>query len=350
VTAVQGAVERLRAGEPRAALVQALALLATLGRRDRPGDEVALVECLLVVVRCHQGLADHRGARAALERAQQVATTLDDPLVVAEVLAALGTQDRIEGRYHDAHHRLATAVDQAAGVAGGDSVLVACLRNDLGVCCKYLARFEEAEGLYHQALTALEARLGPDHQEVAGVWHNLAGLAHARGDLPTAAVLSRRGLAIRVAALGEGHLDVAADRAALAPILDALDQPDEAEVLLRQALAVFERALGSEHHEIAVTLHNLAAIHHRRGDLDPAAAAYRRSLQIRARVLGDEHPELATTLLNLAVLDASRGDGCAAAGRLRHAIELLEPAVPDDHPTLVAARQELDELTEADHP
>jgi tetratricopeptide (TPR) repeat protein len=338
---VSDAVARLRAGEPHAALARAGAALAELA-----GDDVAVVECLLVMGRCHQALADHRRARATLERARRAAAALDEPLVVIEVLAALGTQDRLEGRYHDAHRRLGEAVARAVDVAGEDSVMVACLRNDLAVCCKYLARFDEAEGLYGQAMATLEARLGPGDAEVAGVWHNLAGLAHARGDHPTAVVRGRRGLAIRVAALGEDHLDVAADRAALAPILDGLGRHDEAEQLLRRALDVFERALGTEHHEVAVTLHNLAAVHHRRGDLETAATAYRRSLEIRAGVLGDDHPELGTTLVNLAVLERAQGDHHAAAGRLRHAIELLEPAVPADHPTLVAARQEHDQLVD----
>jgi tetratricopeptide (TPR) repeat protein len=336
----------MRAGEPRAALAQARAVLAELDGPGRPGgDELPVVECLVVIGRCCQTLADHLGARAALERAQQTAAVLDEPLVVVEVLAALGTQDRFEGRYHDAHRRLGTAIAQAVGAAGADSVMVACLRNDLAVCCKHLARFDEAEGLYNRALTTLEAHLGPDHPGVASVWHNLAGLAHARGDLRSGAILGQRGLDIRINALGDDHLDVAADRAALAPILDGLGRPDEAEHHLRQALTVFEQALGAEHYEVAVTLHNLAAIHHRRGDLDRAAAAYRRSLHIRALVLGDDHPELATTLVNLAVLEHTRGHRHDAGNRLRRAIDLLEPAVPGNHPTLVAAREELDQLT-----
>ncbi len=320
-------------------------MLAELDGAAEPGvgDEVAVVECLVVASRSHQALADHPAARATLERARATTAVLEGPLVVVEVLAALAAQDRIEGRYHDAHRRLDTAIAQATSAAGEDSIVVACLRNDLAVCCKHLARLDEAEALYHQTLATLEARLGPGHPEVAGVWHNLAGLAHARGDHPTAAALARRGLAIRVAALGDHHLDVAADRAALAPILD---DPDEAEQLLHQALVVFERVLGADHHEVAVTLHNLAAIHHQRGDLDAAAATtYQRSLEIRAGVLGDDHPELATTLINLAVLERTRGHHQTAGNALRRAIELLEPAVPHDHPTLVAARQEHDQLT-----
>jgi len=61
------------------------------------------------------------------------------------------------------------------------------------------------------------------------VWHNLAGLAHGWGENHTAAVLGRRGLAIRVAALGEDHLDVAADNG------------------LRRAIRLLEPAVPADH-------------------------------------------------------------------------------------------------------
>ena len=106
----------------------------------------------------------------------------------------------------------------------------------------------------------LEAALGPEHPEVAAVWHNLGGIRHASGDLATAERFARHGLTIRLAALGDDDLAVAADRAALAPIVDGLGRHDEADTLIRQALAVFVAQLGAEHYEVAVALHNLAAV------------------------------------------------------------------------------------------
>ncbi|HET6951244.1 MAG TPA: tetratricopeptide repeat protein [Acidimicrobiales bacterium] len=354
---LEQAVTRLRAGDALPALAQATAVLAAFGPgaggdgqvvvEDAvvAGDAVAIVAALVVVARSHQALADHAAARAALDRARQAVAALDEPLVRVEVLAALASQARVEGRYSDAHDRLATAIAEATAVAGDGSVMVACLRNELAVCCRHLARLDEAEALHRRSLAALESHLGPDHADVAGVWRNLAATAYARGDHRAAAVLGRRGLAIRLAALGDGHPAVAADRAALAPIVHALRRPAEAELLLRQALAVFEQVLGPDHHEVAVTLHNLAAVHHEGGRLGEAAAGYARSLEIRGRALGDDHPDLGTTLVNLAVLERARGRHEAAGAALHRAIGLLEPAVPGDHPTLLAAREELAVLT-----
>src|SRR4029453_16741791 len=106
---------------------------------------------------------------------------------------------------------------------------------------KHLARCDEAELLYLQALVTLEIASGPRHPDVAGLLHNLAGLAHARGDHVCASELARRGLDIRGPALGDDPPDVAADGAALAPIVHALGDLDEAEHLLVQVLVAYER-------------------------------------------------------------------------------------------------------------
>ncbi len=340
MTALQDAAARLAAGDSAGALAQAGAELATL---DGLAD-VNAVACLVVIGRCHQALAGPRAARAAFEQAYDTALAVDEPLLAAVALGALASQDRIDGCYDHAAHRGEAAIDKAVRDAGESDLLAATLRNELGITYKHLARFDEAEDLYRESLASLQGTLGADHSEVAAVLHNLAGLAHARGDYRTAERLGRQGLAIRVTALGDDHLAVATDRAALAPILDGLDRQDEAEKLLRQALATFERVLGGDHYEVAVARHNLAAIDHRRGRLDRAAAGYRRSLHIRATVLGDDHPELATTLVNLGVLEREQGHLPAATTALRRAIALLEPTVPSDHPALVTARHEWEEL------
>ncbi len=90
--------------------------------------------------------------------------------------------------------------------------------NALGMYLKYVGRFEEAQPLYDMALQIITQRLGSDHPDAAAILHNLAGLAHARGDYNAAEPLARRSLSILEANHGHEHLDVAADRAALAAI------------------------------------------------------------------------------------------------------------------------------------
>ena len=58
----------------------------------------------------------------------------------------------------------------------------AALLNGLGVLHKYQGRYDEAEPAYRRALAIAEAALGPDHPDVASLYHNLGGLEHARGN------------------------------------------------------------------------------------------------------------------------------------------------------------------------
>jgi hypothetical protein len=47
--------------------------------------------------------------------------------------------------------------------------------------CRYSGRFDEAERLYRRALAIMEKALGPEHVEVATLYHNLGGLEFSRG-------------------------------------------------------------------------------------------------------------------------------------------------------------------------
>jgi hypothetical protein len=67
---------------------------------------------------------------------------------------------------------------------------------------KYTARFAEAKPLYLRALAIFEKQLGPDHPDLASLYHNLGGLEHPRGKYskgepstrlkPTAGINNRR--------------------------------------------------------------------------------------------------------------------------------------------------------------
>jgi tetratricopeptide (TPR) repeat protein len=271
---------------------------------------------------------DYAGAQASYEKV--LALTEDSTCPRADIwradaLHGLGKIARLRGRYAQAEALLRRGIAHATRVHGADAPETAYLINELAMTFRYWGRFEEASDLYQRALCALT-----DPLDVAGVWHNLGGLEHARGDFAAAASHARRSVEIRQGLLGRDHLDVVADRAALAAILDALGEDAEAEALLRQALEVFTRALGPDHVEVAITRGNLAALLHRRGDLDQAEPMYRCALAMREKILGPDHPELAITLNNLATLCEERGDTAQAqalrarAGRLAQRVAWAE--------------------------
>jgi tetratricopeptide (TPR) repeat protein len=144
--------------------------------------------------------------------------------------------------------------------ASEDEVEWATTANSLGILYKYMGRYDEAEPLYQKSLAILERNIGPDHHDIASLYHNLGGLEHARGNYAKGEPFARRSVEIREAALGPDHPHVAADVAALAALIDGQKRFEEAEPLYQRALAIFEHEFGPEDMEIAINLNNLAAI------------------------------------------------------------------------------------------
>ena len=88
----------------------------------------------------------------------------------------------------------------------------------------------------------MEKRLGPQHAEIATLYHNLGGPEHARGEYARGEPFARRSVEIRERALGPDHIDVAADVAALAGLLDGQGKYEESEPLDERVLRAPLRA------------------------------------------------------------------------------------------------------------
>src|SRR5437867_3422584 len=93
--------------------------------------------------------------------------------------SAVRQEPSARGRAAPVLERAVTLTERACGPS---SLAVCWALNELGMCCKFLARFAEAGPLYQRALAIAEARLGPDHADVASLYHNLGGLEHAAGN------------------------------------------------------------------------------------------------------------------------------------------------------------------------
>ncbi len=174
--------------------------------------------------------------------------------------------------------------------------------NALAVLYKYQARFAEAARLYRRALAIIEKELGPDHVDLATLYHNLGGLEHARGRYARRAVCPafgrdspagvrressgcRRGRG-RVSSHPRRPREVRGIRAAVPAGVGDLStglrsgplrgrgEPEQsgrrtvcpgrgaqAERLYHRALAIKEQVLGSQHPDVAMTLNNLAVLY-----------------------------------------------------------------------------------------
>jgi tetratricopeptide (TPR) repeat protein len=209
------------------------------------------------------------------------------------------------GRYTEARVLLRRVIALAEGRLGVYDLDVAVALNALGMVGKYSGRFDEAAAAYRRVRRIMRQH-GDDSVDVATLFHNLAGLEHARGRFARAELLARRALDLRAGTLPPGHLHVAIEMAALAPIVSAAGKPAEALPLLRRAIVVFRRAYGPRSYDVAVAYHNLAAAHAALGRLAEAKRLYGRAIAIKTRLIGAGHPDTALSRNNLASLRRGR--------------------------------------------
>jgi tetratricopeptide (TPR) repeat protein len=280
-----------------------------------------------------------RLARQALTVAEGLCEGRERERLLTQALRALGSAQRARGHYREAERTFARALANAFAAFGNATLEVAELQNDLGMTYKYLGRFAEAEAAYALARAILEGLPDADPEDLAALFHNLGGLAHARGDLETAEPLARRAVEIRSASVGPRAPATLLDRSAHAAILAGLGRADDAEASIQDLLGDLEAVLGSEHPEVAIALNNLAAILQTRGALVEAESIYRRVIAIKGAQLGLDSATLAVPLNNLATVLRAQGRPAEAAALYDRATTLLEGMVRDDHPNLLAIRR-----------
>ncbi len=221
---------------------------------------------------------------------------MDDAI---ESALAEAHNDYFHGRLRAARRQLLQILRRARHSFGPRHPRVAEVLNQLGMVGKAERRFADAERRYREALGILRATRGRGRLEIADLYHNLAGLEHARGRYGRGEPLARRGIQLRARRHGANATVAWLDRAAHAAILDGLGRFAESEPVYRQALKVFRRRLGPDHYEIAVTLNNLGCVRAERGDLRESASLLAQAVKLKERQFGRASPEVALTLLNL---------------------------------------------------
>jgi amino acid adenylation domain-containing protein len=334
--------------EAAAAAVASLELLSDCGAGDDP--DAANVLLLLGYVRERQGR--YADAAAAAGRALSVMEAHADApgaeiaQLRVQALVAVGNLEAGFGRLAAAETRLLEAVWVAERALGDDHVELAVALNALGVTYKAAARLDDSQRAYERALGILSGQRVPDPVALAALYHNVGGLAFARGEAARGIEWAERGVRLRIASVGENTVESASQLAALAALYDLAGLHDVAEEAYRAALAVIECRLGPDHVEVGRICSNVGVIVARRGDLASAERLYRRALAIKRRVLGGGHPDVALTLHNLGVLLVAAGRRAEAIETLQRAGAILASSVTDAHPRAIATATALGALLE----
>jgi len=199
-------------------------------------------------------------------------------------------------RRGDARRRQARWAEARADLEGGYMLAVnhgparaAAAANALGILEKDLGRLAEAEQRYLEAESHLTADQSPDNALRAALAHNLAGLAHARGQFLAAEAHARRALTLHASNCDPSAL--LADRGVLLAVLVGQGRLIEAEQLAQELIQCWSRLCGPRHYEVAHARHHLATVLVRRGAREQAAEECRQAVAIFSSLLGDDHPE-----------------------------------------------------------
>jgi tetratricopeptide (TPR) repeat protein len=311
------------------AVAEAYAELLDLHGPEHP--EVGHVRVSLGMVAAARG--DLAAARTDVEAGLAVLDAWDDdagiPLRV-RARSALGDLLRQLGDYDAAVTTLERARDEAAGLDPTDPQ-VTSVRNGLGIALRFAGRLDAAAEAYAEALAHHDAHSPDDPAGRATILHNVAGLAHARGDVAAGEAAIRAAIALREAA-GDAGPGLALDLGLLAALLDEAGRTDDALAVYDRAEAAIEAAFPPDHPERAYVAHN-------RGDALAAAdrwaeaeAAYRVALARKETVFEADHPEAALTRARLAVAVAEQGRHAEAEALAVKALAAARARLPADHP------------------
>ena len=227
-------------------------------------------------------------------------------------LVERGAQARERADYTWAERLLREAVERAEVAQPAQPRTLAAALNAFGMLCKDLGRHDEGRASYERALRLLEETPAASPHDVATIYHNLAGIMHARGDYAGAEPVARHGLALRLGAPESKPSAVVADRIALAGILEGVGSYAEAATQCREALALMatlpDDVATAMAGEFAVALNNLGTQYARQGRYAEATELMERALRVKRGLLGDEHPDVALSLHNLATVWMRRGE------------------------------------------
>ncbi len=203
---------------------------------------------------------------------------------------------------------------------------------------------DEAGAQYRQALALWEARLGPEHPEVARRLLSLVELYRIYARYSEAEELYHKIVDIRTRAFGPAHRDLVPDLCNLALFYQAQGKHSEAEPLLGRAAEILESALGPDHVENAWVLNHLGKSYDEEGRYDEAEAFYKRALEICEKTLGADHPDLAVSL-DCLVLHYRLQDRLEEAEPMaRRALSIREGALGPDHPEVATTLCTLGEI------
>lgn len=257
---------------------------AALLMRARAGfvlqkDKNNIIDNAIELARTHRERAEFGEALALIDEAEK---NTGDPTRRAVALAERALVNDRQGRFTDGLQAIRAAAALSAGLGQAGLRDQVRDRHIEALLLSRLARYDESDAAFRDAITRAESAFGPEHSQVAEV-HN---------DYATTLVDRQRSA--------------------------------EAERELRIALDIRRKRFGPRHAAVGESLQILGIALRQQGRIDDCAAALDEALAIQRESLGPRHPNVASTLNSLATLAMSRQDFVRMVNLLTEARSIFE--------------------------
>jgi serine/threonine-protein kinase len=325
-------VERSLTGLPVLARADSLSYRAAkFVRRHRAGVAALAVVGLVLAVGLAGTLWQARRAAAERDRAQLEARKAQ--VITGFLLDVLGSADpRARGREVTVAEVLEGAAARAEEQLASQPDQLEAMRATIGATQVRLGRAAEAIPLLREALAHREARLGPDHADVAEVLQELGNAYSGTGDDKTAEPVLRRALDIRQRTAGRESAETASVLDSLGSLQTQSGQLEAAVRTHREALAIRRKVLGNAHPDVVYSLNNLAVPLGTLGRWNEALPLHQEALALVLKVHGPEHADTAAAMTTLAYALESVGRYQEALDYYGKALPLRRKTLGADHP------------------
>ncbi|MEM7585798.1 MAG: tetratricopeptide repeat protein [Acidobacteriota bacterium] len=284
---------RLRSERDRAELARSQAVAA----RDESQELSRFLVDLFELSDPERGPDDPVDALTLLERATERLETELDPLSRARLLHTSGEIYTKLGRYERATELVTQALDLRLQQLSESHAEVIASRSQLGVIHSLAGRFDEAEPLLREVLTA--RRAAAQDEPIAMALNNLGNLR----------LRQRR-------------------------LTDAVE-------LYTEAMEIRERIFPAEHPQLTDSINNLGVALYFQGLNAEAVPYLTRAVERFANHLGSNHPQRAVALNNLSIAESALGRYEQAEEHVREAIAIWTESYGPNHPRTLRARQNL---------
>jgi len=208
----------------------------------------------------------------------------------------------------------------------------ATLMHTMGRAYMELGLWEEAGGLFRDALTTRRERLGPEHLDTLATMSELGTALLYAGTPAEAERVLAEALTTGRRVLGNEHPQTLGAIDGLAWVLKSLDRVPEAERLARESLATRRRMLGGDAAATIESLNRLSWLLQLQGKYEQAEPLSREAVEASTRTLGDEHLATAESMNMLGVLLTDCREPSAAEPYLRRAAVIRQRVYGGGHP------------------